>query len=122
MFALGGTQFLVPYLLKLGPPGFRRWVLDHLLPDRRVQHLKDIADYLDSQARSLISKKRLALKEGDEAVTQQVGEGKDIMSILSMCSPKPISCVETYRMIVRANMAASESERLTEEELVGQMS
>ncbi|KAJ3489260.1 hypothetical protein NLI96_g2239 [Meripilus lineatus] len=105
MFALGGTQFLVPYLLKLGPPGFRRWVLDHLLPDRRVQHLKDIADYLDSQARSLISKKRLALKEGDEAVTQQVGEGKDIMSIL-----------------MRANMAASESERLTEEELVGQMS
>ena len=98
MFALGGVQFVVPYLYKLGPPALRRWALDHLLPDRRVQHLKDIADFLDSQARSIISKKRLALKEGDEAVTQQVGEGKDIMSILSIYRPKPRNLLFAWRL------------------------
>lgn len=87
IFAIGGLQFLSPYLVKIGSARFRRWIMDNFLPYPRIQHLKDLIDSMDAQARDLLSKKRLALKEGNEALLQQVGEGKDIMSVLrSSCS------------------------------------
>lgn len=39
-------------------------------------------DTMENQASVVFSMKKEALKAGDEAVVQQVGEGKDIMSIL----------------------------------------
>ncbi|KAJ3488875.1 hypothetical protein NLI96_g2508 [Meripilus lineatus] len=104
LFSLGFPQFLTPYLIKIGTPRFRRWVVDNLLLNSKIQHLKGIVDLTYNNAKDLLEKKRLALKEGDEAMMQQIGEGKDIMSIL-----------------LRANMTASESEKLSEEELLGQM-
>lgn len=82
MFSLGGLIFLTPYVAKLGPPAFRRWILDNCVPDPKVQYLKGLIDFMSVQAKDLIFQKRMALKEGDEAMMQQVGEGKDIMSIL----------------------------------------
>ncbi|KAJ3488906.1 hypothetical protein NLI96_g2507 [Meripilus lineatus] len=104
LFSLGGLQFLAPFLVKIGSPAFRRWVVDNLLPYPKIQHLKNLVDLMYNNAKDLLSKKRLALKEGDEVVMQQIGEGKDVMSIL-----------------LRANTVASESERMSEEELVAQM-
>ena len=81
MWALGGLAMAAPYVRKLGPAPLRRWLLDRL-PLPKVQHLKGLADVMDERSKDIISEKRVALQKGDEAVLQQVGEGKDIMSIL----------------------------------------
>ncbi|TBU38974.1 cytochrome P450, partial [Dichomitus squalens] len=53
----------------------------------------------------IIDGKKDALRKGDEALAHQVGEGKDIMSIL-----------------LKANMTAMDTEKLTDEEVIAQMS
>lgn len=103
LWALGGLVLLTPYALKLGSAPFRRRLLD-LLPSKKVQFVKGLTDVMDAHSKDIISRKRLALSKGDEAVLQQVGEGKDIISIL-----------------MRANTEVVENERLSEEELLAQM-
>lgn len=39
---------------------------------------------MDQQARLIFGGKMAALEKGDAAVVQQIGEGKDILSILGM--------------------------------------
>ncbi|KAI0760472.1 cytochrome P450 [Fomes fomentarius] len=95
---------LLPYVIDVGPPWLRRKILE-LIPHKGLQELKAIVDTMHRRSVEIFEEKKRALEKGDEAVTQQVGEGKDIMSIL-----------------LRANMAASEEDRLPEEELIGQMS
>jgi len=53
----------------------------------------------------LLNQKKAALANGDEALLDQVGQGKDIMSIL-----------------LKSNMQVKESERLPEAEVLGQIS
>jgi len=67
--------------------------------------MRDIVDTLHNISVEIFEAKKEALEKGDEAVTQQISQGKDIMSIL-----------------MRANISASEDERLSREELLGQMS
>ncbi|PCH36060.1 cytochrome P450 [Wolfiporia cocos MD-104 SS10] len=95
---------LVPCLSSMGPAWLRRLAVE-LLPYRPVQHLKSLIDIMAEQSEEIFLKKRAALLQGDEAVVRQVGEGKDIMSIL-----------------MNMNMSASECDRLSERELVAQLS
>ena len=73
----------LPVLMKLGPPAFRRRLLD-LLPSKLVHKARDIVDVMDAKAREIYDKKKEALARGDEAVLNQVGRGKDILSLLCM--------------------------------------
>ncbi|CCM05747.1 uncharacterized protein FIBRA_07979 [Fibroporia radiculosa] len=98
------VRLMLPYLTKIGPPAFRRFVIS-LVPDNDVQRIKSIVDTMDFQSRTIFEKKKTALLQGDEAILQQVGEGKDIMSIL-----------------MRANASTSEADRLPEDEIIAQMS
>ena len=56
-------------------------MVDHL-PFRRLRAIKSIANTIHTQATSIFHDKKAALQAGDEAMVRQVGEGKDIMSIL----------------------------------------
>ncbi|KAJ3480633.1 hypothetical protein NLI96_g8209 [Meripilus lineatus] len=103
VWALGGFGLLAPIATKLGPSSFRRWVLDNLLPAEKIQRLKILSDTIKAEARKVIAQKRRALQVDEGAMSQQVDEGKDIMSVL-----------------LRANMKASESEKLDEDELAAQ--
>jgi len=67
--------------------------------------MRDIIDVINSTAAGIYEEKKKALEEGDEAVTRQIGKGNDIMSIL-----------------MRANMSASEHDKMSEEELLAQIS
>ncbi|KAI0927531.1 hypothetical protein AcV5_008045 [Taiwanofungus camphoratus] len=60
---------------------------------------------MDEKTIKIFKAKQAALKRRDMALLQQVGEGKDIMSIL-----------------MNANMAASDADKLPEKELIAQMS
>ena len=72
---------LVPYVSDLGPPAFRRWLLD-MFPHKGVQKLKSIVDVMHYRSVEIYRSKKEALEKGDEAVAQQIGEGRDLMSIL----------------------------------------
>ncbi|PSR73475.1 hypothetical protein PHLCEN_2v10767 [Hermanssonia centrifuga] len=103
-FALQLWRMFSPYFTKCGPPGLRRFVAK-FLPYSKMQQLREIVDTLDYQSRKVYNQKKVALEKGDAAVVQQIGEGKDIISIL-----------------MQANMDASDEDRLPEDELIAQMS
>lgn len=81
LFGLSIIRLFTPYLKHLGTPAFRRRFLD-FLPIPSLHKVAKIVDTMENQASVVFSMKKEALKAGDEAVVQQVGEGKDIMSIL----------------------------------------
>ncbi|KAG6893218.1 hypothetical protein C0992_010845 [Termitomyces sp. T32_za158] len=95
-------QFLLPALVKIGSPKFRRWVVDHF-PSKRVRAIRDIIDIWDRTTTEIFEAKKKALKEGDEALAHQIGQAKDLMSIL-----------------MKANIEASEEDRLPDKEVLGQ--
>lgn len=98
-----GAQ-LLPWLIKIGSPNFRRFLVNHL-PWRSMEKLSEIVDIMDNTARRVLESKKAALDMGDEAVLQRVGEGKDILSTL-----------------LRANMSCSAENRLPDSEIVAQIS
>ncbi|KAI0336162.1 cytochrome P450 [Cubamyces sp. BRFM 1775] len=97
-------RLFLPIAVKFGTPSFRRRVLDMIqLPS--IQRLKDISDILHARSVVIFNEKKEALARGDDAVKHQIGEGRDIMSIL-----------------LRENMMASDEDKLQDEELIGQVS
>ena len=119
--AFSRTYFLS--LLKIGTPKFRRFIMN-ILPWKNLHTLRDIVDVIDSTAVEIFEEKKKALEEGDEAVTQQFGRGNDIMSILSAYYLSIYGIIVDVHIayIVRANMSASAEERMSKEELLGQIS
>jgi hypothetical protein len=77
-------NYLLTTFVKLGPPRFRRFLVD-LLPFKNARRLRDIIDIIHNTSVEILEAKRRALKEGDEVVARQIGRGKDIISILSVC-------------------------------------
>ncbi|KAK7676942.1 hypothetical protein QCA50_020060 [Cerrena zonata] len=104
LFHLTPYRLWTPYFKKLGPKWFRRWLLDRV-PIQGIQRLKEMTDVVYENTRRVFFEKKAALEAGDAAVKEQVANGKDIMSIL-----------------LRENMKASDEDKLSEEELLGQMS
>lgn len=60
-----------------------RAVLAPHLPIPGWRKMLDIVDAMDAQSSSILHSKKKALEKGDEEVVHQIGEGKDVMSILS---------------------------------------
>ena len=48
-----------------------------------MKEMRDVIDTLARKTREVYYEKKRALEEGDNAVVHQVGEGKDILSVLS---------------------------------------
>ncbi|KAI0955823.1 hypothetical protein AcV7_006386 [Taiwanofungus camphoratus] len=95
---------MLPYVSELGPAWFRRRMLE-IVPSRQLQKLKRIVDTIAQRSSEIFSARRSALQRGDESLFQQVGQGKDIMSIL-----------------IKANMEATQTDKLGEDEMIAQMS
>jgi cytochrome P450 len=94
----------LPFLINIGPPYFRRFIVK-ILPWKALKEICSIVDIMDETSMKVFEEKKRALSKGDNTVLHQVGEGKDIMSIL-----------------LRANMDASAEDCLPDSELVAQMS
>ncbi|KAI0661554.1 cytochrome P450 [Cubamyces menziesii] len=95
---------VIPYLPDIRFAGIGHKILE-MFPHDGVKDLVKLSDILWTRSTEILTQKREALEKGDESVAAQVGEGKDIMSIL-----------------LKANMEASGDDKLSEEELIGQMS
>lgn len=63
------------------------------VPWKNVQKLAKLANILDNISKDIYRKKMDGLAKGDDAVTHQVGQGKDIMSVLRECTCVPIRFV-----------------------------
>ncbi|KAI0628771.1 cytochrome P450 [Trametes polyzona] len=95
---------VLPLLVKLGPAWFRRKVAQ-MAPIAPVQHMIHVSDTMDEVSIRIYNEKKRVLESGDDAAKVRVAEGKDIMSVL-----------------LRENMKASEEDRLSDDEVIGQMS
>ncbi|KAI0765001.1 cytochrome P450 [Fomes fomentarius] len=98
------VRIAFPFLLKMGSPAFRRRLVE-MVPMKVVKRSVEISDIMHARSVLIYNEKKKALEKGDEALKQQISEGKDIMSIL-----------------LRENMKASEEDRLPEDEIIGQIS
>ena len=78
---LSVLRMLVEYFHKLGSPRFRRRLAERI-PIADFQSLKQVIDTMDTRSREIYHDKKAAIAEGDETVLHQLGEGKDIFSIL----------------------------------------
>ena len=65
----------------MGSATFRRRIVE-MIPIRKVKEITYLIDTLDRQSRAVFDSKKAALLKGDEDVMQQVGEGKDLLSIM----------------------------------------
>ncbi|TBU46705.1 cytochrome P450 [Dichomitus squalens] len=103
LYDLSVYRWTTPYLSVIGRPAFRRALLEWV-PWKRLHKLKGVVDIMHRRATEIYREKKALLDTGDEALTLQVGEGRDLMSIL-----------------LKANTLAAVEDRLSEEELIGQM-
>ncbi|THH10431.1 hypothetical protein EW145_g1337 [Phellinidium pouzarii] len=111
MFRIAPLRLLTPFITRLGPPAFRRFLLN-FVPIEAVQLLKQMSDQMDRTCKEILHEKRHSGVvdpagygfNGKGSSSDTLGDGKDIMSIL-----------------LRANEAADEKERLSEAELLGQV-
>jgi hypothetical protein len=71
--------YLISHLVKIGIPRF----IVNLIPSQPIRELREIVDILHNTSVEILQSKKKALEEGDEAVSRQIGQGKDILSILS---------------------------------------
>ncbi|KAJ3504638.1 hypothetical protein NLJ89_g7834 [Agrocybe chaxingu] len=95
--------YLLPTLMKIGTPKLRRFFVD-LLPWQHLHDIRDVVDVLRNTSVEILESKKKALAEGDDALARQIGQGKDILSIL-----------------LKANMSASQGDRLSEAEVLSQI-
>lgn len=83
LLKLSLLRYFVPYLRMLGPARFRRFVVERV-PVQTVQRIKEISDTLTAVAVEIYTSKKRALELGDKAATEQIlGDGHDILSVLS---------------------------------------
>ncbi|KAI0318198.1 cytochrome P450 [Amylostereum chailletii] len=93
----------LPHLNSVFPARLLRFTATHV-PWPDVQSLVQVADTIYSTSKSAWEEKKEAAARGEEAVVNQLGGGKDIMSI-----------------ILRANSSADEEDKLPDDQLLAQM-
>jgi hypothetical protein len=74
-----------PYVYNMFHPTFLKLV-GRMLPWPKLNELMDIAETLNIEAKHVYETKKKLLELGDDATVKQIGDGKDILSILSTYS------------------------------------
>jgi hypothetical protein len=102
------APFFGPILEKIGTPAFRRFMVD-ICPWKALHEARDIVDIIHETSLEIYAEKKQALADGDEAVAEKYGQGKDIMSILSECHsttpppPRRLSAhINLYPIVISA--------------------
>ena len=81
LYDLSVFRWAMPYVSHFGTSAFRRKVLEWI-PFKRLHRLKHVVDTMHRRAAEIYHEKKILFEHGDEALLMQVGEGKDLMSIL----------------------------------------
>ncbi|PIL26672.1 cytochrome P450 [Ganoderma sinense ZZ0214-1] len=97
------ARVFVPLVVKLGPPRFRRFLLD-CVPIESIQRMKTVSDVMHQRSLEIYNEKKAAIQRGDKETLLAVDESKDMLSIL-----------------LKENMKAADEDRLPDSELLAQM-
>ena len=126
--SLETVRQLIPFAEKLGQAWLRRILFLDMSPNKALRQVRDIVDVMDETSKEIFKNKKNALARGDEAVVSQIGQGKDILSILSAFSffiaVWKSRCLMPKRPLtisVKANMKADENEKMPDSEVLGHM-
>uniref|UniRef100_A0A0W0FSP6 Cytochrome p450 n=1 Tax=Moniliophthora roreri TaxID=221103 RepID=A0A0W0FSP6_MONRR len=95
--------YVLPWLTNFIPARMLR-TLSFYWPSSNLHQGRELSDYMWQLSLEIYHEKMQALNQGDQAVVEQIGKGKDIMSVL-----------------INENLKASEEDRLDEGELIGQV-
>ncbi|KAF8267906.1 cytochrome P450 [Lactarius quietus] len=103
--SLAVYQNLFPYVYKVFHPNMLKF-MGRLVPWPKLHHVIDIAEAMNTQARGVYEAKKRFLESdaSDDAAAKQVGEGKDLISLL-----------------MHESAAVSEDDRLSDEEVAAQV-
>ncbi|TEB13889.1 cytochrome P450, partial [Coprinellus micaceus] len=101
LFSLALIRNFAPFLVKLGPPSFRRWVVQRI-PSRRVRRVVESSDVMHESAKRILEERRAALSMKDGG--GDTSKPKDIISTL-----------------LHTNSLCAEEERMSDAELTGQV-
>lgn len=72
---------LLPHVPKIGSPSFQRFLLT-LIPRPEMRKMIWIVETIWDTSKEIFIAKRSALEKGEDETMHQVGERKDLMSIL----------------------------------------
>ena len=93
------------------------------VPWKAIHEVRDMVMYRHEFSVKVYEEKKRALEEGDEAVTRQLGQGKDILSILS--KDLSLELVSSYsptpKFLVKDNIDADAEDKLNEDEIIAQV-
>ncbi|KAL1746453.1 cytochrome P450 [Schizophyllum fasciatum] len=102
---------VVPYIRNIGPAWFRRAIVD-IIPSRDLHRVRDYVDIIAATSKEIYTQKKAALAAGDEAVKHQIGQGKDILSLLIRANSKaedPLDEVELLAQMSTLIFAATDT-------------
>ncbi|KAH9039749.1 cytochrome P450 [Lactarius hengduanensis] len=80
--SLAVLQNLLPYVDNIFHPKVLKF-LGRTLPWPKLHYFMDIVETVNSKSRAIYEAKKRLLESGDDATVKQVGDGKDIISLLS---------------------------------------
>lgn len=83
LFSMSISRQFLPWAVKLGPPNFRKFLVD-IVPWEKLHQVRDMVKLINKTSAEVLEAKKRALQQGDQAVLEQIGQGKDIISILCM--------------------------------------
>ncbi|KIK62396.1 hypothetical protein GYMLUDRAFT_41833 [Collybiopsis luxurians FD-317 M1] len=95
---------LLPVVVKIGTPKLRRLVVD-LIPWKDLHRVRDMVDYMHGLALKIYNDKKHSMEKDEETLYEQVGKGKDLISIL-----------------MKENRKAESEHRLDENEVISMVS
>ena len=92
-------RILFMNFVRYGPAWLGRRIVQAVWYEPARRMLK-VSDTLHGRSLEIVSAKKAALAQGDEALKHQVGEGKDIMSILRQYFLLALRCREALWLIL----------------------
>jgi hypothetical protein len=122
MSSLAVPRTLFPYIHGKFHPKLLKF-LGQTLPWRSLNHLIKVVDSINASARGIYDTQKRLLKSTDDSPVKKIGDGKDIISLLSASIYLPFSPVGVLSNTaeVQANATTSVEDRLSEEEILAQM-
>ena len=72
----------MPTIVRLGTPQFRRFLVENC-PFKMVKDSKAFIDIFHNTSVEIFEAKKHAFQQGNEELTAQIGQGKDIICVLS---------------------------------------
>ena len=85
---------LLPWLRRTFPLPFLQWATG-VLPWPALRHMRAISDSVYLTSQRVLRRKKELLKQGGESLAQEIGEGKDLMSVLRELS-SPVFVAMSY--------------------------